>query len=55
MSGRGGEGLFVQVEGDMIEYLQNRILCNSGYSTHVHVTLVYVSHQTDGALNFSPE
>ena len=27
----------------MIEYLQNIILCNSGYSTHVHVTLVYVS------------
>ena len=33
----------MEVEGDMIKYLHNIILCNSGYSTHVHVTLVYVS------------
>ena len=36
MSGKGGEGVCVEVEGDMIEYIQN--ICNSVYPTHVHVT-----------------
>ena len=30
----------MEVEGDMIEYIHN--ICNSGYPTHVHVTLIYV-------------
>ena len=41
MSGRGGEDVGVEVEGDMIEYTQ--IICINGYTTHVHVTLMYVT------------
>ena len=41
MSGRWDEGVGVEVEGDMIEYIQN--ICNSRYPTHVYVTLMYVS------------
>ena len=40
ISGRGDEGVCVEVEGDMIEYIHN--ICNSGYQKHVHVTLMYV-------------
>ena len=41
MSGRGGEGVGVEDEGGMLEYIQ--IICKNGYTTHVHVTLMYVT------------
>ena len=34
-------GRWVEVKGDMIEYIHN--ICNSGYPAHVNVTLMYVS------------
>ena len=50
MSGRGGDGVCVEVEGDMIEYIHN--ICNSAYPTHVHVTLMYVSTENLLSIKF---
>ena len=51
-SGRGDEGVCVAVEGDMIEYIQN--ICNSGYPTHIHVTLMSVSTANLLSIKFLP-